>query len=170
MLEVETQLAEGDWPRIDWNARAREAVEAAIRATAHAHLVTGRMTCELAVRLSNDAEVKRLNSQYRGQDRATNVLSFPLVQRDLLPAMTNSDDGEVLLGDIILAAETCAREADEKGVSLTDHATHLIVHGALHIVGYEHEDDAEASEMERLETSVLAGLGVTNPYSDRDAA
>ncbi|MGB3722833.1 MAG: rRNA maturation RNase YbeY [Pacificimonas sp.] len=167
MLNVETEIAAGDWPDDDWPARARAAAEASTRATAHAHLVTGRMTCELAVRLSDDTEVKTLNGQYRGKDKPTNVLSFPLVQADLLPAMTNSDDGEVLLGDIVLAAETCAREAAEKGISLTDHATHLIVHGTLHVLGYDHEAEAEAEEMERVETSVLAGLGIADPYTER---
>ena len=86
----------------------------------------------------------------------------------MLESLANSDDGEILLGDIVLARETCAREAAEKNVSLADHATHLIVHGALHLVGYDHMDDAAAAAMEALEVKALASLGIANPYADQD--
>jgi len=96
------------------------------------------------------------------------VLSFPMVQLDLIGALANTDDGEVLLGDIILAQETCAREAEERGISLADHATHLIVHGTLHLIGHDHEDDAQAETMEALEIRALETLGLADPYGDRD--
>src|SRR5690606_12136364 len=97
--------------------------------------------------------------------RPTNVLSFPQVQADLLDTLSNSDDGEILLGDIVLARETCTREAAEKAVSVADHATHLIVHGTLHLVGYDHLDDPAADAMEALEVKALASLGIANPYA-----
>ncbi|MBV7256295.1 rRNA maturation RNase YbeY [Pacificimonas sp. WHA3] len=167
MLDVDIEIAAGDWPEFDWPARAAEAAEAAIRATPYGYLVDDDMACELAVRFTDDVEVRKLNRQYRGKDRPTNVLSFPAVQRDLLAGLTNTDDGEVLLGDIALAAETCAREAADKRISLIDHATHLIVHGTLHIVGYDHELEAEAIDMEQLETTILARFGIADPYQDR---
>lgn len=96
------------------------------------------------------------------------MLSFPQVQADLLDTLSNSDDGEILLGDIVLARETCAREATEKAVSIADHATHLIVHGTLHLVGYDHLDDPAADAMEALEVKALASLGIANPYAVQD--
>ncbi|ABF53868.1 rRNA maturation RNase YbeY [Sphingopyxis alaskensis] len=168
MLSVETHAA-APWPdALDWAARAAEAVAAAFAITPFAALADAAPLVEVAVRLTDDAEVHTLNRDFRGRDKPTNVLSFPQVQNDLLESLANSDDGEILLGDIVLARETCAREADEKGVSLAAHATHLIVHGALHLVGYDHMDDVSAAAMEALEVKALASLGIANPYADQD--
>src|SRR3546814_6772469 len=104
-------------------------------------LVTGVQTCalpifEISLRLTSDEEVRGLNRDYRGKDAPTNVLSFPMVQPDLIEAISeNSDDGEVLLGDIVLAHGVCTREAAEKNLSTEDHAAPLIVHGTLHLLG-----------------------------------
>jgi probable rRNA maturation factor len=166
MLTVETYAAT-PWPdTLDWEARAAEAVAAALALTPHAGLADAAPLVEVAVRLTDDAEVHQLNRDFRGKDKPTNVLSFPQVQDDLLESLANSDDGEILLGDIVLARETCAREAEEKGISLEDHATHLIVHGTLHLVGYDHMDDASAGAMEAIEVKALASLGLANPYAD----
>lgn len=168
MLSVET-CAATPWPdALDWDARAGEAVAAALALTPYASLADAAPLVEVAVRLTDDADVQTLNRDFRGKDKPTNVLSFPQVQDDLLEGLANSDDGEILLGDIVLARETCAREADEKGISLTDHATHLIVHGLLHLVGYDHIDDASAAAMEALEVKALASLGIGNPYAELD--
>ena len=168
MLSVETHQA-SPWPdALDWDERAGEAVAAALALTPFAELVHAAPLVEVSVRLSDDAEVQVLNRDFRGKDRPTNVLSFPQVQLDLLESLNNSDDGEILLGDIVLARETCAREAEEKGVSLEAHATHLIVHGALHLVGYDHMDDVAAGAMEALEVKALASLGIANPYAVED--
>lgn len=165
MLNVETDIAAGDWPDTDlWETRASAAVAAALALTPHAALVDAAPLVEVAVRLTDDAEVQGLNRDYRGKDKPTNVLSFPQIQPDLIDMLANSDDGEILLGDIVMAFDTCAREAAEKGISLTDHATHLIVHGALHLVGYDHQDDAAALHMESIEVKALASLGIGNPY------
>lgn len=171
MLTVETHAAT-PWPdTLDWEARAAEAVAAALALTPYAGLTDAAPLVEVAVRLTDDAEVHQLNRDFRGKDKPTNVLSFPQVQDDLLEGLANSDakealGGEILLGDIVLARETCAREAEEKGISLEDHATHLIVHGTLHLVGYDHMDDASAGAMEALEVKALASLGLANPYAD----
>jgi probable rRNA maturation factor len=110
---------------------------------------------DLAILLTNDETVQRLNSQYRGKDKPTNVLSFPASG---LP----TDH----LGDIALAYGVCAREAKEQGKTLSAHLQHLVVHGALHLVGYDHEDDAEAEAMEGREREILAGLGLPDPYAE----
>ena len=128
---------------------------------------TSPVAVEVSVKLADDDEVHALNASYRGKDKPTNVLSFPMVQDDLLQATANTDDGEVLLGDIVLAEGVCAAEAAEKGVSVTDHATHLIVHGTFHLLGYDHMDDNEAEAMEALEIAALASLGLADPYADR---
>ncbi len=168
MLIVETQQA-APWPDDrDWEALAGEAAAAALALTPFAALADAAPLVEIAVRLSDDSEVQTLNRDFRGKDKPTNVLSFPQVQADLLESLGNSDDGEILLGDIVLARETCAREAEEKGISLADHAAHLMVHGTLHLVGYDHVDDAGAAAMEALEVKALASLGLPNPYIEAD--
>ncbi len=167
MLDVAT-AAEADWPGgIDWPALAERAARAAIAATPHGALLTTPATIEISVRLTDDAEVQALNRDYRGKDMPTNVLSFPMLQPDLIEAVTgNSDDGEVLLGDIVLAHGVCAAEAAERGLALADHATHLVIHGTLHLLGYDHIEDAPALAMEKLEQDVLRGLGLHDPYQD----
>jgi len=169
MLTVDTDIAGGDWPAAtDWPALAATACAAALAQSAHAHLGHAGYAVEVAVRLTTDADVQTLNAQYRHQDKPTNVLSFPMVAADSLDALANDGDGEVLLGDIILAAETCATEAEAKSMALADHARHLIAHGMLHLLGLDHGDDATAAHMEGLETAALATLGLADPYAERD--
>ena len=167
MLDIDVS-AGSDWAapaRSDWQTVASEAVQTAIRLSPYGEYIGHPATFAISVKLSDDTEVQALNRDYRQKDAPTNVLSFPMVQPDLLSAMTNSDDGEVLLGDIILAFETCAREAREKDISLTDHALHLVVHGTLHLLGFDHGNDDEASAMEHIEIKALASMGLANPYS-----
>ncbi|MFT3964304.1 MAG: rRNA maturation RNase YbeY [Sphingobium sp.] len=150
-----------------WTQRAVAAAGAAIRQTPHGEMLTHSACFELSVRLADDEEVQALNAAYRGKDKPTNVLSFPMLQPGFMEATGMADDGEILVGDVVLAYETCAREAAEKGVSMSDHAVHLMVHGVLHLLGYDHvEDEAEAREMEEMETRALAQLGIADPYAD----
>jgi probable rRNA maturation factor len=165
MIDVAVQI-ETPWPAGEWEQLARSAIAAALATTPCAGLASGPALVEVSVRLTSDAEVHQLNRQYRGKDKPTNVLSFPMIQPDLLAAVTeNSDDGEVLLGDIVLAHGVCAAEAAEKGVALADHAAHLIVHGLLHLLGYDHQGTAEAEAMESLEKEAMAALGLHDPYT-----
>lgn len=164
---IETALQRGDgWPEdIDWQALVQKAALAAIRRTPQGDLVDRAVTVEISVKLTADNEVHALNRQYRGKDQPTNVLSFPMVQTDMLDGLANSDDGEVLLGDLVLAAGVCAREAEDKGIALADHAAHLLVHGVLHLLGYDHEQsEADAEAMEALECEALAAMGIADPY------
>jgi probable rRNA maturation factor len=165
MLETATSV-ESPWDEsIDWDTLALRAATAAVERTPHGELATGAAAVEISVRLTTDAEVQTLNAQYRHKDKPTNVLSFPMVQADLLDTVgQNSDDGEVLLGDIVLAHGVCAAEAAEKGISVEDHATHLIVHGTLHLLGYDHLDDDAGEAMEAIEIDALKSLGLADPY------
>ncbi len=150
----------------DWLGVAERAARAAIAETPHGLMLTSPARFELSVKLSDDAEVRGLNAAYRDKDKPTNVLSFPMLQPDFMEATALADDGEILLGDVILAWETCLAEAEEKRVDVVDHAAHLIVHGTLHLLGYDHEaGDEDAQRMERMETHALASLGIADPYS-----
>ena len=164
MIVVEL-TAEG-WPAPKWSELAERAATAALVASPQAALADTTATIEIAVRLTSDEEVQTLNRQYRQQDKSTNVLSFPMVQPDLIESLGNTDDGEVLLGDIVLAYGVCAREAAEKGVSLEDHTAHLIVHGVLHLLGHDHMNDVDADAMEAIERAAMASLGLHDPYQD----
>jgi probable rRNA maturation factor len=167
MIAVEVSV-ETPWPAGDWDELADKAVRAALQRTPYGELAELDMLVEISVRLTSDAEIQNLNRQYRHKDKPTNVLSFPMVQPDLLPTLANSDDGEILLGDIALAHETCAREAEERGVTLEAHAAHLIVHGTLHLLGHDHMNDAEAEAMEAIERDAMASLGLHDPYAIED--
>lgn len=167
MLCVETDIVAGDWPdAVALPALAQRAAAAALAQTPHALLASAAPLVEVAVRLTDDAEVQTLNRDYRGKDKPTNVLSFPQYDAADFAGLANSDDGEILLGDIVLALETCTREADERGISAADHATHLIAHAMLHLLGYDHQDDASAEAMEDMERKALASMGLADPYAD----
>lgn len=113
---------------------------------------------ELSVVLADDATLRRLNFSYRGKDQPTNVLSFPIGGGD--PAVQ-----AILLGDVVLALETVDREAGEQSRTIADHVSHLIVHGVLHLLGHDHESGKQATAMEGLESEILAGLGIADPYT-----
>jgi probable rRNA maturation factor len=163
---LETALSvEDPWPAGEWEALAHRAAAAAMERTPHGEMLTYPVAVEISIRLTTDDEIQTLNAQYRHKDKPTNVLSFPMVQADLLDTIDqNSDDGEVLLGDIVLAHGVCAAEARERGISIEQHATHLIVHGTLHLLGYDHLEDHEAEAMEAIEIDALAALGLADPY------
>jgi probable rRNA maturation factor len=123
-----------------------------------ANLPIGRI--ELGIRLTDDAEQRLLNRNWRSMDRPTNVLAFPAWD----PEAPLPEAARCLLGDLALAYETVAREAQQQGKAFADHFCHLVIHGVLHLLGYDHATDAEAARMEAIETSILAELGVADPY------
>ncbi len=162
MISLEIAI-ESPWPpAIDWADLAVVATEAA--STVAPELANARLSASLL--FADDAEVHALNRQWRAKDKPTNVLSFPMLERVELLALSPDGPPE-LLGDIAMALETCTREAEEKGISLEHHATHLIVHGLLHLAGFDHEISPQHAEaMEALEIKALASMGIANPYSD----
>lgn len=115
---------------------------------------------EVVIRLVNEAESRNLNHQYRGKDSATNILSFPMEVPDEMAAMVD----EIMLGDLVICAPVVAQEAIEQNKILMHHWAHMVIHGMLHLQGYDHITDDEAEEMERLEIKLLQQLGMTNPY------
>lgn len=162
MLEL-VVAGEESWPAgIDWTALARRAVDAAIAESDQPTLATCPALFEISLTLEDDEAVRILNRDYRGKDKATNVLSFPLMD-EIDPDCTLPH--EQLLGDIVLARGVCAAEAEEKGVAMSVHASHLIVHGTLHLLGYDHIEDDEAEYMEAAEVRALARLDIANPYA-----
>jgi probable rRNA maturation factor len=165
MILVETDVS-GEWDSsTDWRALAEQSVRAAVAASRHAAMIDAPLPVEVSVRFASDEEVRSLNSAWRGKDRATNVLSFPMVELGLLESSLRTDPGEVLLGDVVLAQGVCAAEARDKGIAQRDHSAHLLVHGTLHLLGYDHErGEDEAEAMEAIERRALAALGVADPY------
>ena len=147
----------------DWADLADRAVRAAVSASAFPQLLAGQRPVELSMSLAGDDAVRALNEQWRGKDKPTNVLSFPMTEADDLDAEP-SNPLPLMLGDIILAHGVCTREADDKGIAFADHAQHLMVHGTLHLLGYDHLEDDQADAMEALERQALAGLGIADPY------
>ena len=155
MIEVETDVGTEWGDAVDWAALAAGAVRAALAQSRHAEL----RNSEVSVKLTSDAEVRALNAAWRGKDKATNVLSFPMAQEAELATAP-------MLGDIVLAHGVCAAEAAAKGIAVQTHAAHLMVHGMLHLLGYDHEtSDEEAEAMEEAERRALASIGIADPYA-----
>ena len=157
--------ADGDWDSsTGWAELARAAATAAIAESAFPQLGQGERAVELSIRLTSDAEVHALNSEWRGKDKPTNVLSFPMAEVEELTASGRSGP-ELMLGDIILARGVCTAEAADKAIPLDHHAAHLMVHGTLHLLGYDHMEDDSAADMEARETRALARMGIADPYA-----
>jgi probable rRNA maturation factor len=149
-MTIEVEVEHDAWTQVlpDVEARVRRAGEAAL----------GKAEGEVVVLLSDDEAVRALNARFRNKDKPTNVLSFPA-----------AESAAPHLGDVVLAYGVCSAEAETQGKSLSDHLTHLVVHGVLHLLGRDHEDDAEAEEMEGEERAILADLGVLDPYRNDHA-
>ena len=149
-----------------WQAEpdAEAVVHRAIAAAAET-LDTGAGEAELAVMLTDDAGIRILNCNWRGIDKPTNVLSFPALQPT---GPVGPDDAPRMLGDIAIAYQTTRKEADDEQKPFDHHLSHLAVHGFLHLIGYDHENDDDAEAMEALEQQILAQLGIPDPYADRD--
>lgn len=164
-MSIESEIESPAWGDLDVAALAERAAAAALE-----HVALDPEICEICLLATDDAAVAALNAQYRGKAQPTNVLSWPA--QDLAagpdgapPAPPRADAfGDIALGDIALAHETCAREAAAAGKPLADHVTHLIVHGVLHLLGYDHVRDADATLMEGLEAAILGNLGLDDPY------
>ena len=151
---------EAPWPPFDWDTLAEQVADAVV--AVDPELGNARLIAD--VLFTSDTHVRALNAQWRDKDRATNVLSFPMLERDEFLVLGETGP-PVMLGAIALACETCAAEARDRGIALETHAAHLLVHGLLHLAGHDHETGpADAQAMERLEVRALARMGIADPY------
>ena len=171
MIDVDLMLATNqggiDWGNIAFGQiEAEKAVDAAVRFAPIPELADPVVPVSVSVKLSDNAEVHALNLEWRDKDKPTNVLSFPMLDDEELDALLAGtyDAPEIMLGDIILAYEICAAEAEEKSIPVAHHATHLVIHGMLHLLGHDHIEEDEAEAMEALEVKALASMGLNNPY------
>lgn len=146
-ISIDIQIMCNEWPNFE--IRIQDLVLKACQTLAHDG------PCDLSIVLADDGFVQNLNKQWRGQDKPTNVLSFP-------------QDHPSILGDIVLAYETVAQESMKQQKSFQDHALHLVLHGFLHLLGYDHEEDQEAETMEALEIQILAQCGIKSPYESSE--
>jgi probable rRNA maturation factor len=191
MIDVELDMGVV-WGDSDFGqSEVEKAVDAAVRFAGLAGLAEYPSPVEVSIKLTDNAEVQALNREWRDKDKPTNVLSFPMLEDDALEQLRHPElvsgsyflseaekiktlkqvqgddqEMEMLLGDIILAYETCAAEAKEKNIPVAHHATHLVIHGMLHLLGHDHIEDDEAELMEALEVKALASIGLNNPYID----
>lgn len=163
-LDIQLAVEAGKWPSEDelqsFSARVLE--KTADFLANEVKQPFPKMPIEISLVFTSDEDIKAINAEWRGQDKPTNVLSFPA-----FPLEPGGKPGP-MLGDIILAEETLRREALDLGKPFDDHLTHLLVHGFLHLFGYDHMDDKEAAVMEGLEIRILAELGLDDPYGDDD--
>ncbi len=154
--EIDILVTSEDWDSLEGLDPLTRRCIAACVAESGARLAKN---CEISITFCADAEILDLNAQWRGKNAATNVLSFPT---------PGAVDARPLLGDIVIAYETVAREAQEQAKTLQAHVAHMIMHGFLHLIGYDHESADEAEEMESLERRIALSLGLSDPYAQSD--
>ncbi|NSY40964.1 rRNA maturation RNase YbeY [Leisingera sp. ANG59] len=169
-MTIDITIEDSRWQDAGLAALAEEATAAVL-----AHFALDQEACEISLLACNDPRIAELNAEFRDKDKATNVLSWPAEELSAeedggAPLPPEADfTGEIPLGDIAISYDTCAREAVEAGKSLADHTRHLIIHGLLHLLGYDHIRDRDAALMEGIEILLLGKLGVANPYMSEDA-
>ncbi len=163
---VAVTVLDPDWPRTVPAVEdlARRAAAAAMAVSGAAARALAPRDAEISLVLADDATLRRYNRDYRGIDKPTNVLAFAATDAPRAPGGSEAE-GQLLLGDVLLARETLAREAEEQGKRPADHLCHLVVHGVLHLLGQDHQSEGEAKIMERLEVAALGRLGVADPYA-----
>jgi probable rRNA maturation factor len=169
LLSVEADAWNSVWPEDEAEAALIRALDAGLAEARAAgkpewlETLSGKEGFEVSVMLADDETVRELNRDYRGKDKPTNILSFPQFAEAEAPAMMPGHDC-ILLGDLALSFETVEREAKARDIGIADHVAHLMVHGFLHLLGYDHDTDARAQHMEQLEIKALERLGLDDPY------
>lgn len=170
-MPIEILFEDERWIALDLEPLARRASTAAL-----GHVGLDPEVCEVSLLACDDARIAVLNAEFRGKPAPTNVLSWPSLDRSAAATGQHPNrpapdaSGVVALGDIAISYETCAREAEMLSKPIREHVTHLIVHGLLHLLGYDHESDADATLMEELEIEILGRMGLDDPYRDAGRA
>lgn len=165
-VSVDVTISRPAWNKLDFDAEelARKIVPLAFDKAARPAAL-GNHEAEISVKLTDDKEIKVLNRDYRGKDKPTNVLSFATLDENENAPSSPVCALPYAIGDIVIAYETVKREADAMDIPFRDHYTHLLIHGTLHLLGYDHEQEKDAKRMETLEILILKGLGIENPYA-----
>lgn len=170
---ITAKAADGWQPTTPWITILEHTLNTALKTELNAEAFENMPHAELSIVLSDDRTVQEYNRDYRAKDKATNILSFPGMDEDeleifLAPPVPSAPMPPLMIGDVILAFETLQREADEQGKTITDHFTHLIIHGLLHLLGYDHINDDDAHIMEDQERKILSILNIRDPYKIND--
>jgi probable rRNA maturation factor len=170
-LELDVLIEEEGWEGCVPNvgARCRDAARAAWLVSVPSQPSLQEEPATACLLLTSDERIRDLNRRFRGLDKPTDVLSFPAVEADVLAA-AGAEGPPPELGDIAIALQTTLADATREGRPVGDHLSHLVIHGMLHLFGYDHQRDEEAREMEALEVRILAGLGIPDPYGRLDQA
>lgn len=163
---IEIDLIKGqDWADEDhWHNLSMQSILSAIKHSDYKYLMELDHNISISISLSDNDEVHALNHHYRQKDKPTNILSFPMLERAELANIANSEIPEIMLGDLILSYQICVQEAQTKKISLSDHFQHLIVHGILHLLGYDHIEEEDAETMQSIEICAMHYMGIDNPY------
>ena len=150
--------------KVDWLSLAEVSILKSIKYSYYSNLIDSNKNVSISITLSDNHQLHSLNKEYRSKDRPTNILSFPLLDHTQLQTIEDYPTPEILLGDLILSYDMCNKEALEKNISIEHHYQHLIVHGILHLLGYDHIEDKDADIMQSIEIKALEILGIDNPY------
>ena len=167
---LDISIEDNRWHEIDFEGLAGRVIDVTL-----VHMGVAADLCELSVLACDDARIADLNSEFRGKPVATNVLSWPAEELASdtpggAPRAPEPDfTGEISLGDVAISYDTCMREANDAGKPVADHVRHLVVHGILHLLGYDHIRDQDATLMESIEVEILGKMGVDNPYTENDS-
>lgn len=164
MIEIDI-IIEPIWGSAnDWHALSKRSINKALEYSNYKGLLKTYKHISISISLSNNQQVHALNNQYRSKDKPTNILSFPMLERDELDTIDIIQTPEIMLGDLILAYNICNDEALAQNITLANHFAHLIIHGILHLLQYNHIEDADADIMQSIEINALRDMGIDNPY------
>ncbi len=164
MIEIDLDINPIWQSDIHWFDLSKKSIDEAVKLSDYSFLHEINNNVSISISLSNNDIIHTLNNAYRSKDKPTNILSFPMVERADLGDLIEHPIPEILLGDIILSYDICHAEAKEKGILITHHYQHLIVHGILHLLGYNHIADDDAEKMQSIEILALKNMGIENPY------
>jgi len=163
MIEIDLDI--GDWDKqVNWHMLCEKSIYSIIENSSYSDITHSSYKFSISITLSSNDHVCTLNKQYRGKDKPTNILSFPMIEPKILENINAINTPESLLGDLVLSHEICKEEAKDKEIAIEAHFQHLIAHGMLHLLGYDHIEDEDAEIMQNIEINALNEINIDNPY------